>query len=474
MLLKSMKNPAVVLTPILLFALIFTIYYTTIRVSRIPSVSDGVGSQDAFYSLTEDEDDSSYTQEPEISSSPSSSPSSSIKENTLSVIQTHNEIFSVSHPSGKYFPISFGEEAMNPSILPHPSLADTYIVVAQQGRTNLPEESVFYSELSCNARFRADGKLVCVSPAKNLPIAATQSGDKCVGGIGYFALNVGPHDARVFYGPEAPYVMYGSNSWWTCFGLWMQDLRMLMDWAGLESEPYAVERYRLGTELQRPSPVGLIEKNWFLFWDGWGDMYVHYDVFPKRVFARLGDDGSVKEDLAPLAALNDEKCLTRFMPTVAPQLESIHQATNSLSVTLCSRSDPACKVDDSNTYILTIFQHKSFYNFHSVYEPYAMLFKRAAPFELFGLSTKPIWIHGRKGPGEAPRPVGKEFDQLPEWNQTEMFYVTSMAWKTRGQKYHGYMDDILFIGFGIEDQETAGIDVVAHDLLKDMGLCSMV
>ncbi|KEF61070.1 uncharacterized protein A1O9_02635 [Exophiala aquamarina CBS 119918] len=383
------------------------------------------------------------------------------------VSQSHNEIFSISTRNGKYFPVEFGdEEAMNPSIIPHPTLADTWIIAAQHLRRS-DQSSAWFTELVCDAQFRK-GKLSCIKPPMILPIAAS-TGDNCAGDLAYFAFNIGPHDARVFYGPQHALAVYGSNSGYTCFGQWVQDFRMLVEWA---VEPAIKTDFRLGTEIRRPSPFGAIEKNWFLFWDKDGDFYVHYDISPRRSFARLNIDGTVGPDLAPLAAAGDQNCMARLMPKVAGPLESVHQATNSLSLTLCNRSDIVCEPNDANTFIVTLFQHKSFYYYHSVYEPYVMLFKRTQPFEVHGISSKPIWIHGRIKAGEAKRPVGKEFEELDSWNQTEMLYVTSMSWKTHGQKYHGYLDDVLFIGFGIEDERTGGIDVLAADLVKNVELCS--
>jgi hypothetical protein len=52
-----------------------------------------------------------------------------------------------------------------------------------------------------------------------------------------------------------------------------------------------------------------------------------------------------------------------------------------------------------------------------------------------------------------------------------MFYVTSLSWKGQGQRYHGYIDDVLFVAFGIEDEKSAAIDLVAGDLLQDLGFC---
>jgi hypothetical protein len=53
-----------------------------------------------------------------------------------------------------------------------------------------------------------------------------------------------------------------------------------------------------------------------------------------------------------------------------------------------------------------------------------------------------------------------------------MVYITSMNWKEQGRNYVGYLDDVLMLGFGIEDRRSAMMDVTAGDLLKNLGLCS--
>jgi hypothetical protein len=266
----------------------------------------------------------------------------------------------------------------------------------------------------------------------------------------------------------APYIIYGSNSQYTCFGQWIQDFRLLTDWP---FEFFNEGLFTMPAEIQRPEPYRAVEKNYFVFWDKDNNTYAHYDVFPKRAFAKLGEDGSAGPDLAP-AAVGDEKCINKHVGTIFSKKdvprdnESIHQATNSILITLCKRSDPACKVEDSNTFIMTIFQHKKFYNGHSVYDPYVMLFEQRAPFAIHGLSTKPFWISGRGMPGKWKTEEGKTMDQ------TQMLYVTSMSWKKAGQKYHGYIDDVLFVLFGVEDAGTGGIDITAGDLLADIALCA--
>lgn len=364
--------------------------------------------------------------------------------------ESHHELKSVSTSDGKFFPIDFGhgqDGAINPNIIPHPTIDGVWVVVAQ-AHANI--HSPKFDEIVCYAAF--NGTLLrCEQPPRVLPIAPTK-GLPCDKGFDLLDINEGPHDARVFYGPTSAYAVYGTNSQFTCFGQFIQDFATLMEWSTLPRQ-----RYLKGTEMQKPGRYGQIEKNWFVFWDNHNEMYAHYNVQP-RAFARLSEDGSVGEDLGPSAAAKgDTACLKRYMPKLAPEDESIHQATNSLSITLCRRADPNCLPSDSNTIAFTLFHHKKFYDYHSVYEPYVMAFSQVAPFQLYGMSRKPIWIHGRG---------------VREDGETEMLYAVSMSWKARSQRYHGYIDDTLYIAFGIEDRAMGGIDVLANNLLGDLGLCS--
>lgn len=379
--------------------------------------------------------------------------------------RTHDEVFSLSTTDQKYFLVDFGDqEALNPNIIPHPTLDETWIVVAQLRQ----ESQASFLEIACNAVF-LNNTLKCVDHASALPIAPTY-GDKCTGDLQYINLNVGPHDARVFYGPRAPFAIFGSNSQFTCFGQWIQDLRTLVDW---DNEQYDKDEFVEATELQRPPPWGVMEKNWFLFFDQDDQAYLHYDVSPQRVFAKVSTTGEVGPDLGYLTAAHDEVCMDKYMPKIGPELESIHQATNSLLVTMCNKKDSTCFPDHTNTFIFTIFQHKTYFSYHALYEPYVMLFERTAPFKLHAISKRPFWIHGRKGSSQPGAGDDSQVELLGELgeDQEEMFYVTSISWKSREQKYHGYLDDVLLVSFGIEDKQTAAIDISVGDLLQDLGTC---
>ena len=477
MLIKGQKRLGIYLFPLVVLLFVVIRFYTRDSSGISSHVQEWVGSvfpgekeDKGHHTATSDQPEYQQDEAPEIP--PTESPLSHQEVESSDIFDNHRRLYSLTTSDRSYFLIKFGShQAINPNIIPHPSLKDTWVIVAQQWKAasaTTNKQSVWFSELVCNAVFENDS-LTCLEAPMNLPIAGTL-GDNCEGALDYISLNVGPHDARVFYGPKRPYVVYGSNSMFTCFGQWMQDFRPLVDWGFVQ---LAEDKFRRATELQRPLPYQAIEKNWFIFWDKNEQMYAHYDIAPTRVFAKLEYDGSVGPDLAPLAALSDTSCMTKYMPTIADELESIHQATNSLSITLCNRSDPSCEPNDSNTFIFTIFQHKNFYSFHSVYEPYVMLFRREAPFEIHSISRRSFWINGRQILEKSPTMSESGAHQITT-PSSEMFYITSMNWKNKGQKYSGYLDDVLFVAFGIEDTKTGGIDVFASDLFKDLSLCSSI
>ena len=382
----------------------------------------------------------------------------------------YREVFSLTSNNRKFYSIYLGGDIVyNPSIIPHPTRHDLWIIVAQHEQSS--KESHDEEALTCTAGFY-NGALVCTAPPMVLPVTKSIEG-KCEGEIAYFNLRGGPRDARTFYGPEAPYIVYGSQTSYTCMSIWLQDLRMLLQDFRLE-QMTLVKLFKKAFEIQRPPPFKAIEKNFFLFWDSDNKAYVHHDIYPSRTFAQISYDGSVGSDLGLATATKDGICMAKYMPTIESGQETIHQATNSLSITFCRRSDPFCVPDDINTFIMTIFQHKSYYEYHSIYEPYVMLFQRSAPFAIHAISQRPIWIHGRNQLTADTHAI--VYDQHPERaipeGHSEMFYITSMSWKTHGQRYHGYIDDPLFLAFGIEDSRPALMDVMAGDLLQDLGFCS--
>jgi hypothetical protein len=377
-----------------------------------------------------------------------------------------NEIFSLSTTDGQYVKIRWGDgvkdlEGYNANLLPHPTEHEQWILVAQQYQ-NADDFRKGAKVITCSATF-VDGDLVCSQPPTALPIAHTPGCES-----DEFP---GPHDPRIFYGPEEAYLLYGSHSAFSCHGMWIQDLRALLPEFNTSSA--AIEYFSTPTDLQRPPPYGEIEKNYFPFWDDQNRLYMHHDLAYGRVFSQLAANGSVGPDLGPKIASNDKTCRSKYMPKFGihnstgeglVEYEQIHQTSNSLSITLCKRSDPACIPTNDNTFIMFVFHHKSLYANRAEYFPYIMLFQQTAPFATHAISQKSIRIHGHAAVTAAKTGLPKGF--------VAMLFITNISWKSRGQNYHGFIDDEIFLSFGIEDTHSGAIDVVVGDLLHDLGYCS--
>ncbi|KAK4629115.1 hypothetical protein CLAFUW4_08485 [Fulvia fulva] len=379
-------------------------------------------------------------------------------------ISKWHEIRSQSVPQGKYFPVNFYDHdnilAINPNIIPHPHYNDTWIAVAQKFDRDRPYVSGWSEELVCNAQFVAGGNLSCnLDTRGTLTVPATFS-PNCHDKLMALNLNIGPHDARVAYGPDYPYLVYGSQSHYACFGQWAQDFRLLMDWGLYRGNDSGMDPFQVPTEIQRPPPWGNMEKNFYFFWDFNKTMYVHHDTAPQRVFAKVEPDGSVGPDLSEHARPSDSFCWKKHtglnpLPDPSVTKASIHQASNSLSITMCNRGE--CFPNATNTFIIEIFQQKISNGgpMHARYEPFVTMFQREAPFQMHAISEKPLWIRGRN-------------------SLTEMLYVTSISWKAKDMKYEGFLDDEMFVNFGIEDSRTASIDVLAGDLVGgNLMLCDV-
>ncbi|KIW15023.1 hypothetical protein PV08_07810 [Exophiala spinifera] len=378
----------------------------------------------------------------------------------------YNEVFSVSTANGDAIRVHFGGvHAYNPSIIPHPTKHDLWIVIAQQAMAEKGEPII---ELACNAGFLGD-VLTCAESPVPVPLKRRR-GPRCKTPHDFNA-GLRAVDARVVHGPSAPYILWGSPSSKTCFGVWIQDLRMLLEDYTIESAIASL--FREPTELSRPASQEHREqeKNFFLFWDLDNRMYVHHDITPNRTFGVLQMDGTIGEDLAPKTAEADNLCMDRYMPVTSSDNEFVRQASNSLSITLCKREDPGCKPGPDNTFVMHIVHFKYDYGGHPIYEPYVVLFQQQAPFALHSIAKKPLWIHGRDAFTVYSGALGWD-NKIYPWRHSESFYVSSISWKTHGQKYHGYLDDELFINLGVENTRPSTIDVVAEDVLRDLGSCA--
>lgn len=465
MLQQRRKQPVFVLCTLVLTIIFSTLFYRASRETTgyEPAYLEHEDAefQDVAYSLDtglniyndQPSQAKSYTQDGgDVKSEGSVKTDSNTEEDPLE----YREVFSATTWDRKYVPVFYqGANVINPSILPHPTDYFLWILVSQRKPKGVEEPVA--EQIGCVATF-LDGALFCTTGYTPLPVQSPMNGS-CTGDYADLNSYSGPRNARVFYGPDAPYIMYSSLSQHGCIGVWIQDARTLIGPLFFQSVA-GPQLYFNPTEIQTPYARKPVEENFFLFWDMEGRAYVHHALFPQRIFAQLQSDGSVGEDLGLRTTMSDQMCFAKYLPAIGSP-EAVQQATSSLSVTLCKRDDPACAPNDSNTFIMHLFNVESMSAERTNYEPYAVLFQRSAPFTVHAISQKPLWVHGRKVLDAADLSNVK----------TEAIYITSMTWKLHTQKYHGYIDDLLFLGFGIEESHPGALDITAGELLQDLAFC---
>ena len=186
----------------------------------------------------------------------------------------YRELFSLTTRDRQFMPVFIeGAGVYDANLIPHPTKFDMWIVLAQG--VQRPEKYTVAEQIMCTAGFLQD-VLVCAEPFENITLSSFVTG-VCEGDLAYFNDYIGARDARMFYGPEAPYVFYGSQSQYTCSGMWLQDARTLL-------EPFHIQRpltkvFGQATEVQRRPPQKGVETDYFLFWDADGKAYAHYQAF---------------------------------------------------------------------------------------------------------------------------------------------------------------------------------------------------
>ncbi len=168
--------------------------------------------------------------------------------------------------------------------------------------------------------------------------------------------------------------------------------------------------YQSLTELTRnpPSTRSSIEKNWMPFFSSSGESYIHYDLshptntsIRGRTFAKLLGNGFTTTNLTDpleLPCLIDDD--TKETDPVKKG-GTWHQATNSLRLILCNRTDPKCRATDDNTVFFAII-HRKFPNYLDLplrYERHFMVWSATPPFSLLGISNHPILMANETASG---------------------------------------------------------------------------
>lgn len=345
--------------------------------------------------------------------------------------------------------VDFLSEKFNPTIIAMPTeYKYPYFAVGRAITDGTYQEVV-----GCMMDWRVDPlmgrrKLTCVDTPTVLAIPHTKSFN-C--SQAWMAMGKGPHDPRIFYSDSGePLIMYNSNSQYVCFGLYLLDLRVvfpeLIDALATDKKAvHAPIKYGDPVELTRAENWHNIEKNWFFFYSKEG-AFVNHDLSPRSFGKLLDDKGTVSNNMQDAL---EQDCLGFLLPGNV----TFHQATNSLKVTLCKRGE--CKPNDKNTIFMHIFHVKSWIGCcMPYYERYVVTFESKPPYAMVSIS-QPLSYLGM--------------------SDLSFTYTVSMAWSQlyegRDNYYHGFLDDTIILGLGLDDREAFTIDVKAAKLLECHNVC---
>ena len=247
-----------------------------------------------------------------------------------------------------------------------------------------------------------------------------------------------------------------------------------------------------------------------LFFPPNGEAYIHYDLPPikpgkqGRTFAKLLGNGLTTTNLTdPL----EQPCLQELTEQEEPDDKKLggkwHQATNSLRLILCNRSDPKCKATAANTVFFALV-HRKFPNYFKLplrYERFFIVWSGTPPFGMVAVSRHPIlmanetaggWTAAENWEDDAfsPSNLSRSNNSV---NATEQgsektlwggfTYTVSIAygWGRQPRKgslgdesedmHVGYLDDDVVLGIGVDDAGSVFSRVQAGELVQCMRAC---
>ncbi|KAK7204896.1 hypothetical protein BZA70DRAFT_290210 [Myxozyma melibiosi] len=418
------------------------------------------------------------------------------------------------------FPFDGRPHRYNPNLLPYPPGSRLpYFAMARIS----PRRTLFHHELVfCDLKWkrtRTIGRatLECDGKAKTIKLEDEWPSPKgACKAHPFLQIRQGHSDPRVFFSPIGePLMIVGTNGRHNCLHQYIIDLRALIPNLGHKMRiDHLPVRYKKLTELTRPG-LAEIEKNWFAMYDDRNIGYIQHDSHRRTVSLLDAAPGATEDQSKVFNIANPEPKIVQTLIkkyTSKDAANDLHQATNSLRVTLC---DFPCIPTIHNTVIVELL-HVKYKNFYELfYRRFAVIMNATAPFDVIG-RTGPIhyagvdertmiytvsmaWDHQNHRPhepwnelkhgGQDAWRILAERDRVnDEKAATTMTAATptisgsGTTTENAGQNtasappplktnplvspyYHGWLDDVLMINFGIDDRDSGTIHVSARELL---------
>ncbi|KAK9452599.1 hypothetical protein V1511DRAFT_484696 [Dipodascopsis uninucleata] len=385
-----------------------------------------------------------------------------------------------------------GINRFKPNLLP---LASTYkdadyIVFARQSPKRLfYHHEIVYCDMAWATAQPSDRKILkCTSlGAYTLELPEWQSAEGVCKDIPFFAIAQGHIDPRVFLSPYGePLMLVSVNGKNTCISQYIIDLRAVIPNLGRKlgiSETEVPIAFSELTELTRDQ-AKKFEKNWVVLYDQDNVAYVQHELGPTRSLTILQGSGSGK-NLLDKDKQETPQCIKELVPAENGSVDvEIHQATNSLRVTLC---EFPCEPNVHNTVLVSIFHIKYKNMAETTYKRYAAVMNATAPFNIIARSPE-LTISGgdEKTNFYAVSMVwDRSFWDHPTWSEylkknkgdnTKYDPATSndpidKSTSNTDDYYHGWISDMVVINFSIDELESAVIHTPMKDILDCLIFC---
>ncbi|KAK9455522.1 hypothetical protein V1511DRAFT_295270 [Dipodascopsis uninucleata] len=420
----------------------------------------------------------------------------------------------------------------NPSILPLPAGSKyPYIGFASQSKGYTSELYVCYLSRGQKKISKRLG-LQCATDPELVAIETPESGN-CPDHL-YLGLRKGPQTPRVFFAPDgAPILTYSANSESDCIGVWMVDVRSVYP-PLMEIFPNPPLQYVRPTELNRPGSKLEMEQNWvFMFMNN--KTFIQQDLYP-RTYSSIGwqTKNLAPKSFSCVNALTQNKesavlrqatntlrlslCHFPCTPTeentvlisiVHVKYQEGYRPYYEKRVLLTSATFPFDIIGYSPSLLIAgTDEQELLYTTSLTWDSTQSPRKERANVYNLDRSTYAVKSDatdsgssheeeaGRQNSQEKPSnekapakvKVDKRADTPEEKKLKKILKVqeehadksifrdyTVENLQLKGFEsdyYHGYLDDVILIGFGIEDRESAVIDVRAEELVKCLIKCN--
>lgn len=278
---------------------------------------------------------------------------------------------------------------------------------------------------------------------------------------------IGPEDMKLFWTREgAPLLIFTMqvNDSNRCQGMSLVDARASVPELATAIGDHAWQmppiQFKQPTGLRRQASAER-EKNWAPFQSPFSkdNDEPFLMVEPGRVFRWTTTSEPVEHIIvesepaveAPYSLRATEKtCVQDIMMT-----DNVHQSTPILALTLCDRGK--CKPHDNNTVLIGMVHRRHdipIYPF-TRYERRTVVYAATPPYKMMSVSKKLIY-HGEMNGGFI-------------WTGSMVYVLNSTG--VLHDRSHGFLDDEIWLSFGVDDSAPGWLDIEARDLVRDHYLC---